>query len=197
MNKRVLAVTASAFALAAMPVVGTFAKEGDVTTISDEIEITIDPSCTLGTANGQKVTKNIANGTKDEALSGSKFSVTCNDGTGWNITAVGAGAESHTTDLLSKEGDYTIPTSATIGTDASGWGFKLTGSTEASDVEETYQSFAAVPSSATKVAGGSAPVDSHEISVTYGVGVDAEQQAGTYTGKVTYVLSNGPGGPGA
>ena len=188
-----LAILGASAVLAAMPIVGTFAKDGDITSISDEIQITIDSSCTLGTASGQTVQKNIANGTKEEELQGSKFSVTCNDGTGWHITAVGAGTEGHTTDLLS--GTYTIPTisGSEIGTDESGWGFKLTGTTSPSDVVETYQSFAAVPNSATTVAKGTAPVDSHAISVTYGVGVDAEQQAGTYNGKVTYQLSQGPG----
>ena len=189
MNKRVLAVTASAFALAAMPVVGVFAKEGDVTTLEDTINITVDASCTLGTAAGKTINETVSNGTTKDNIAGSKFTITCNDGTGWHVSAKGSGTNGTATQLATTGGAYTIDTNASFSSSVSGWAFKVAGT----GAEETYQNFAAIPGEDATIAKGTSPVVEQDLTVTYGVGIDADQQAGTYEGKVTYTLAQGPG----
>lgn len=189
MKKKVVAITASSFVLAALPVVGVFAA--DVTTATDTINVTVSPSCTLGVTEGKAVTGTVANGTTKEDLAGSTFSISCNDASGWHLTAVGAGTnkEDDVAALATAGGAQSISTSATISAETSSWGFKLAGT----GVEKTYQSFAAVPKTATTVAKGTTTVAANEITTTYGVGISASQAAGTYSGKVTYVLAKGAG----
>lgn len=189
MNKKVITAVVSSTALAALPVAGVFAA--DVTTATDTINVTVNASCTLGITEGKAVTGTVANGTKKEDLAGSTFSISCNNASGWHLTAVGAGTnkEDDVAALATAGGAQSISTSATISTETSSWGFKLAGT----GVEKTYQSFAAVPKTATTVAKGTTPTAANEITATYGVGISATQAAGTYSGKVTYVLAQGAG----
>ena len=186
MNKRVLAVTASAFALAAMPVVGVFAV--DTGTVTDNITITVPETCTLGEVSTKEVTDTVSNGTTKDSLAGNVLSITCNDGTGWHLTAEGAGSGDDKTQLTT--GTYTIDTAASAPSESSSsWAFKLNGTGTVAD----YQKWAAVPSSATTVAKGTTAVSGNGITITYGVGIDADQEAGTYKGAVKYVLAKTAG----
>ena len=187
MNKKVLAIAASAVTFAALPVAGVFAA--DTTTVTDTIDVTVDPSCTLGITEGAKVTKNVSNGTKTEDLSGSAFSISCNDGTGWNVTAVAKAKNSGTAGNLTSTTGATIATNKAFSDSVSGWAFKLTGG----KAVETYQAWANVPTVETVVAKDSSTASAESLSVTYGVGINATQAAGTYSGEVTYTLATGPG----
>ena len=189
MNKRVLAIAASAATLAAMPVVGVFAKDGDVQNVVDTINVTVEPSCTLGAEATKTASATVSNGTTKEDIAGSVFSITCNDGSGWHVTAQGTGEESHETQLWSSTASKGIATSSTISNATSGWAFKFVGT----GVTEGYTDFKEIPSEATKIASGSSAVSGQSLSVTYGVGIDATQPSGTYSGKVTYVLATGAG----
>ena len=186
MSKKALAIATSSLVLAALPVVGVFAV--DTTTVTDNISITVPKTCTLGVAEGKTVTGEISNGNTNLTLGGSELSITCNDGTGWNLTAEGAGSGSDKTQLIN--GEFNIPTPAsTPATTSSSWAFKLNGT----GVQETYQSWAAVPATATTVAKGESAVSGNSITITYGVGIDADQEAGTYKGAVKYVLAKTAG----
>ena len=182
-----LAILGASAVLAAMPVVGVFAA--DTTTVTDTIDITVDASCTLGITEGAKATKNVANGSKTEDLSGSSFSITCNDGSGWNVTAQAKAKNEGTAGSLTAVGGESIASNASFSETQSGWAFKLTGA----HAEETYQKWAVVPSTATVVAKSSNTTSEDSLAVTYGVGIDATQAAGTYSGEVTYVLATGTG----
>ena len=183
-----LAIIGASAVLAALPVVGVFAA--DTTTVTDTVTVTIDPSCTLGVAStGASPSKTIANGGNDQEMAGSEFTVSCNASNGWHITAVGAGEEGHETDLIDSTKAHTISTGTTLDGSVSNWAFKASGT----GVETTYQSFAAVPSEAATIAKGASPVTANTISITYGAGVSATQDAGTYSGKVTYTLAQGQG----
>ena len=186
MNKKILGASAAATVLAAMPLLGVFAA--DSTTVTDTVSVNIDATCTLGVAStGASPSEPIVNGGNNQDMKGSEFSVTCNASNGWHITAKGAGEEGHETDLITSDKAHTIETGTTLDGSVSNWAFKATGT----GVETTYQDFAAVPSEAKTIAKGSAPVSGNKISITYGAGVSATQDAGTYTGKVTYTLAQG------
>ena len=181
-----LAILGASAVLAAMPVVGVFAV--DTTTVTDNISISVPKTCTLGVAEGKTVTGEISNGNTNLTLGGSELSITCNDGTGWNLTAEGAGSGSDKTQLIN--GEFNIPTVVSEpATTSSSWAFKLNGT----GVQETYQDWAAVPASAQVVAKDTKAVDKNKVTVTYGVGIDADQEAGTYTGAVKFVLAQGAG----
>ena len=181
-----LAIVGASALLAALPVVGVFAA--DTTTVTDSVTITIDETCTLGTdLSGATVNKTMTNGSKEESLEGSKFSISCNDAGGWKLEAVGASEGTSKTAMKGAKGTNSIPTGTSIDGSTSAWAFKAAGT----GVETTYsESFASIPDTATKIAGGESPVSENSVDITYGVSVSNEQAADTYTGKVTYTLSH-------
>ena len=132
----------------------------------------------------------MTNGSKEESLEGSSFSISCNDAGGWKLEAVGASEGDSKTAMKGEKEGNSIPTGTTIDGTTSAWAFKATGT----GVETTYsEAFAAVPDVATKIAGGASPVSKNSVSITYGVSVSDKQAADTYTGKVTYTLSHPAG----
>ena len=187
-----LAILGASAVLAALPVVGVFAAS-DVTSVEDTINVTVDASCTLGIAGTHTSSPaeggKIANGAYDDNITGPAFKVSCNDHAGWKLTAVGSGAGDAVTDMKGSQEGTKIETGTSIDGSASNWALKASGT----GVEATYENFAVIPGTATKIAGGSSPVSGETISVTYGVSVGAKQDAGTYTGKVTYTLAQGQG----
>ena len=167
MSKKALAIATSSLVLAAMPVVGVFAV--DTTEVTDNITVTVPETCTLGEVSTKEVSAEISNGNTNTSMAGNTLSITCNDGTGWHLTAEGAGSGADKTQLIN--GEFNIPTG----------------------VQETYQGWAAVPATATTVAKGESAVSENSITITYGVGIDADQEAGTYKGAVKYVLAKTAG----
>lgn len=199
-----LAIAASSVALAAMPVVGVFAVAGDGTVV-DNLSVTVQPSCSIsgdgtesGTAPALTYTKsvnfgNITNGTSDTA-DGSTMTVFCNDGSGWyvnavggNVTGTGQTAVSNLNGALNTSTPIAAGT-ATTGT-ASSWAMKIT--KISGDVESDMTTFAAAPTSATKVAHSAketSTTTSDQIKAEYQVYIGTAQEADTYTGSVTYTL---------
>ena len=178
-----LAILGASVALAAVPVVGVFAA--DTTTVTDEVQVTISDSCTLGITEGAKPTKTLANGTADKTLAGAQFSITCNNGKGWTLKAQGDGTGDDKTTMVDAA-NHTIPTGTSLDGSASNWAFKAAGT----GVLGGYTDFAQVPTEATAIAESATPTSAQSVNITYGVSVDATQAAGTYTGKVTYTLVN-------
>ena len=190
-----LAIVGASAALAAMPVLGVFAV--DPVTQEDTITITVPESCELATATGKpaSVTKTMSVGTFDNNLEGSTFSVSCNSGETWTLSANGNSDET-SKNVLKGSGNgagHDIASSASptsnlkVNATTSDWGFKAEGTGAA--VESTYQDFAQIPTTSTKIAGGTEIDGTQTVKVTYGVAISGTQQDGTYTGKVTYTLA--------
>ena len=125
--------------------------------------------------------------------------VYCNQQSGadaqWKLSALGTGASSHENDLYYQTGNATIETgTGTSGADSQ-WAFAVTlgsGITVANGfVSDTFY---AVPDSTPKQIAqgtGSAGSDATPAFTTYyQVYVSDTQAAGTYTGEVTYTLTN-------
>ncbi len=200
MKKSIIATGAASLALAAMPVVGAFAVGNSVV---DQVQITIDGSCsvannagsTSGTANSFSATltnggeKNwTAGGTGDSA--GGTLKVSCNSGSGWNITAIGSSdtANGSTITSMTPSTAGSTPIATGAGSDTtSGWQFQVTGT----GTITTYNSYSDVPSTATKVATSNVAASQSVINTGYHVKVSLTQQADTYTGKVTYTVAEG------
>ena len=183
----------AALALAAVPFAGAFAANS----ITDTVIISIQTACNVGSTSsstGSGTTfgpEEVANGatkTWTAGTDGGTIVVSCNDASGWNIKAVGSGddAQDKTVMNASSTGTDIATGTATSGA-TSNWAFQVTGTNSVS----SFNSFSDVPSSATKVAGNSAAVSEGTLNTGYRVYVSATQQADTYTGKVTYTVSQG------
>jgi len=189
-----LAIASASLALAAMPVVGVFAAD-QLGPLTDTVKVTVDSACTLARSEGPgEYTATIANGAFDMNITGSKFTITCNDTGGWQLNAIGAG--SATGDITKMDASTStdsddIATGTTLDGSVSNWAFKIAkGGDDAANITLTtgYDAFSAIPANATKIAQGTSTAGKSTISTTYGVGISATQSAGDYTGKVNYTL---------
>lgn len=187
-----LAIAGASLALAAMPVVSSFAA------VTDTVKLTIQTSCSVGGAAGSTSTagktieeNNAVNNhlyTYDaDGSAGGTLKVTCNNATGYQVKAVGAGAGSPVTSMAADGSGTPIVTGTATSGSTSNWAFKVAGTTGIT-VPTTYASFAAVPATATTVANGAGAVSEGTIYTGYQVWVSATQQADTYTGRVTYTV---------
>lgn len=186
MNKRILGAGAASLVLAAMPLVATFAA--DTTEVTDTIKVTIASTCTLGIESGVTKEESLTSGGVTGDIEGASFSITCNDAGGWKLTAQGDGTGTTKTDMVGTTETNTIPTGASVAGGTSAWAFKVTAD---DSIEDGFDSLHEIPSTATKIAGGSSPVSAKSVKISYKVSASATQAADTYTGKVKYVLAKG------
>ena len=196
MKKAIIAGAASAV-LAAMPVVGVFAADGTLSQ-TDTVKVTVDSACSLATSNMSDADyeATITNGAFNDSITGSTFTVTCNDTGGWSLSAIGAGTA--TGDITKMDASTNvdsddIATGTTLNGSVSNWAFKIAkGGSDAGNITITtgYDNFSAIPAASTKIAQGTSTAGNSTITATYGVGISATQSAGNYTGKVTYTLAH-------
>lgn len=191
MKKSLIATGAAAVALAAMPALGAFAD------VTDTVVLTIQSACSVGQTSstagaGKTITEtNAVNShlyTYDaDGSAGGTLKVTCNDASGWNVKAVGSSTGSDKTVMVPTGSGTPIATGTAESGATSNWMFKVAGTGAVSG----YTSWAAVPSTATKVATSNTTVSEGTINTGYQVWVSATQQADTYTGSVTYTVAQG------
>ena len=213
--KKIAIVGASA-ALAAMPVVGAFAAP--INTLTDHIEVTVPASCSITNTNTNpnEEVANLDNYYKKQIYNGqyavigatdtdpahspaadNTVGVTCNaqSGTdaGWRLTAIGAGASGHETQLWS--GTDAIDSAATPVTTAGGatsdWSFRVVVASPATAASGfTSNAFTQIPSTEKDIATGTGTAAEGTFTMDYGVYVSGTQPGGTYTGAVKYTLYN-------
>lgn len=177
-------------AMAGIPNANTKAESS----VSDEIEITIEPGCTFiaepDDATQRSVTLGQGSVVKD--IDGVTFNVTCNgrdfDGT-WTVTAQG-GNEAKMSDGA---GNEFASTDGELNGESSNWAMKMN-VTGAAQVTESYLDYTKVPTEEAIVAKNTGDKASNNatIQAQYGVSAQADQVGGSYTGQVTYTLSNSP-----
>lgn len=187
----------AALGFAAMPVLGAFAA---TSTMTDTINVTINPGCTIVTSGTSTVGPNntysvtMTNGQhKDDIGTGTgtgsatnKIDINCNSTTGntWQLTAVGAGSGTPVSSMTGTGGSIATGT-ATSG-ETSNWAMKVTAK---SGITSSFADFKAVPATAAVVATGTGSV-TEAFTMVYQVYISPTQAEGTYTGKVTYTLTN-------
>lgn len=193
MKKSLIATGAAAVALAAMPALGAFAD------VTDTVVLTIPSACSVGQTSSTAGTGKTMSETNAEngqaytfaadGTAGGTIKVSCNDNGGWMVKAVGSG-DGATVDVMDASGSGTdIATAAGAPTSGdSKWGFKVASSTSGVSIETGYSDWAAVPTTAQKVASGTGAISEGQINTGYRVWVSTTQQADTYTGKVTYTV---------
>ena len=201
MKKSIIAAGAASVALAAMPVVSTFAALSSVT---DNISTFIDDGCSIADVTPTKnVNINVAPGGVGTSAAAASVTVTCNNN-GWGVYAAGNGPTEGSmakTSLVSKTGEdpsYNyeyIPTGTETSGTTSQWAFKVstidtTPTTASSSVAPVgdYGSWSAIPASETKIVAGSTSATA-TVNTQYQVYAALGQATGTYTGKVVYTVS--------
>lgn len=184
MKKSIFAVSVASVAGAMLPVVGVFAVTG--TTVTDTVQVTINTACSI-TYTQASPSATMSNSQIKSDFGGTAMSISCNNAGGWKLNAKGSGDDASVKTSMNATGSGTdiVTGTATSGA-TSNWAFKVAGT----GAVAAYTSFAAIPSTDTKVAAGSGAVSGNVITPTYQVWISATQQADTYTGKVTYTLVN-------
>lgn len=184
----------AALGLAVLPMAGVFAD------VTDTVIVTIPDACSVGQTNASQTGGGVTL-TESSAVNGQLYSwdadgsaggvlkVSCNDAGGWQVKAVGASVGTPVTSMAASGNGTPIVTGTATSGATSNWAFKVAGTTGAT-VESTYQNFAAVPATPTKVASGVGAVSEGTIYTGYQVWISATQQADTYTGKVTYTVTH-------
>jgi len=148
--------------------------------------VTVSAACSF-TAGGKTNTASLTPGTSTE-LTSNAITTSCNDHAGYAIYAIGYSGDSYSasthTDLInSTNSSYNIKTDGT----GSNWKMKLTNLSNAT-VANSFDSYQNIPSSFTKVASYGSATTSGSITPKYQVTASSAQVAGSYTGKVKYVL---------
>lgn len=186
-----LAIAGASVALAAMPVVSTFAVIGDP--LVDTLSIEVQDNCSLaydsttahtggvGTWSTNTLSASLAAGASNQALGSSAFHVICNNQSGWHVTAVATSLGAKT------DSDNRAITNASANTDGSVYHYTP------AKVDTTDTSFNVGSADAGNVATMSAATDTSgkDFTISYTATIGATQAADTYEGTVTYTLVKG------
>ena len=185
---------------------------GDATRV-DSVTLNLPVSCTISAT---ELTPHVAtfegSGLHREDIGTTKVGVFCNDNNGYNIYAVGNSNNiDGNTDLVVSglSSDYNIKTGIySSGSTVSSWGMKITpGTGTGSESERTppttnngYNNYNVVPSTYTMVASRASgtnmnpnvdlDVTGSYFTTTYDIYASSAQPAGTYNGKVKYILTH-------
>ncbi len=195
MKKSILAVAGlAAVAGVAGPVAGVFAA--DNTAQTDTIAVTVDPVCTfkattgiahtagsdsIGTWSGDTLSGKMTNGSTKDNFGSTAFIVVCNDHDGWEVKAT-------TNTLAGATSGESIEWNATHSATVSGVSWTVSQAADHGLTIPSGKQGAASSASVAKLASAT-ELAGKTFTVTYGVGVDEDQAADTYTGSIVYALA--------
>ena len=186
-------------------------------TSSDSLSISISSACTLSSSIDRAHTVNVNAGTHTVDIGSTRVNAYCNDNNGYSIYAIGSSNDvDGNTDLISSINDnYNIKTGiydegSSSSLTPSSWGMKLapgigtglnpeTGASIAitpPTIVNNYDNYNVVPSNyilvASRASGTNMTIDTDitgsYFTTTYDVYASSVQPAGTYNGKVKYML---------
>ena len=187
----------------------------EVSGSTDNVSLTLSTSCTVNAAVTIAHETSLHGGQMDNNVGNTKLSAFCNDNNGYSIYAVGSSGDiDGNTDLVNTVNEsYNIHTGVydnTVQTNPSSWAMKLTAGvgtgidpTTGGSVPTTpptiingYDNYSAIPNVYTQVAkrtsGTSMTTDTSVsgsyLNTTYQIYANSAQPAGTYNGKVKYVI---------
>lgn len=196
MKKTIIAAGASAV-LAAMPVVGTFAAS--VASVQDKVDLTVQSTCTMDATVAEAGFNLVhlgsqAAGNAYGEQNGTPMTITCNEPSGWNITASATAMSDTASPAVTSQ---TIPFGAYAET-SSIWSAKVTLSGNNTDNASVtagwgdYTNPTATPVVA-HVADttGAKAVSGLVVTPSYKAYAAADQAAATYAGTITYTFNTG------
>lgn len=187
-----LAIAASSVALAAMPVMGVFAATGDVTEVTDTINVTVEDSCTFkaeqgGALNSTYSDDEVAVGTQATLTNGGlhTFNVFCNDDGGWTVSAAAPGVL-HDSEQSDTAHDFVYQNTAITAAGVEGkWSAAVAGAGALSNVNYIPVNGGAIAGKADET-----PATGVNFTVTYDVWTGTQSAAGNYSGQVVYTLTS-------
>ena len=181
--------------------------------VVDDINITVPISCSMTGANTAH-NADIANGRYVDSIGATTLKVFCNDNAGFAIYANGYTNQEDGNNLLINStlpNNNTITTGTATSGDTSNWAMKLTATSDSGDTTShpitidsapntaggenaLFSTYHTVPTAFTKVAHKNAGTDmtaatgGATLETTYAAYINQTQSAGTYSGKVKYIL---------
>ena len=190
-------------------------SSAEVSGSTDNVSLTLSTSCTVNAVVTSEHTVSLNGGQLDNNVGNTKLSAFCNDNNGYSIYAVGSSGDTDgNTDLVNTVNEsYNIHTGVyddSAQTNPSSWAMKLTAGTgtgidpvTGESVPTTpptiingFDNYSAIPNVYTQVAkrtsGTSITTDTSVsgsyLNTTYQIYANSAQPAGTYNGKVKYVI---------
>lgn len=160
----------------------------------------VSEACSLTSSVITPHTDNMGNGTYTDSLGSTKFTVKCNDASGFALYAIGYSGDEYGATSMLGDNELSIPTGtdASAGNTTSHWSMKISKDTtsylpNSLTIENSFNSQHLIPSTYTKIASFPSSTDGingtgSSILATYGVRISGTQAAGTYIGKVKYTL---------
>ena len=160
----------------------------------------VSEACSLTSSVITPHTDNMGNGTYTDSLGSTKFTVKCNDASGFALYAIGYSGDEYGATSMLGDNELSIPTGtdASAGNTTSHWSMKISKDTtsylpNSLTIENSFNSQHLIPSTYTKIASFPSSTDGingtgSSILATYGVRISGTQAAGTYIGKVKFTL---------
>ncbi|MBQ3470325.1 hypothetical protein IJH23_01250 [Candidatus Saccharibacteria bacterium] len=167
--------------------------------IVSEASITVPVSCSLSSLGTNNHTATILNGASNSNIGSTTLKAFCNDNEGFAIYAVGFTGDEFGKNVLTSSSlgsTHDIQTGTAL-TGNSQWAMKLeatSGATYPITIQNDFDNFHTVPSASMMVAKREASTDvginaeGTTLTTTYQAYISATQPAGTYVGKVKYIL---------
>ena len=184
--KKALIAGAASVALAAMPLVGVFA-DGDITTMTDTLNITVNPTCTFQVASGHESVDESFSATMTasevKTFTASAAKIYCNQYNGYKVSATFTSLNGKVTGTETSNGNsITYKPNAAAAADDGKWSAAISGDGITGTIYPASGSYIIEQSANTPAAG-------HSFQAVYTVGAASDQAAGTYTGTATYTLT--------
>ncbi len=160
----------------------------------------VSEACSLTSTILSPHNDSMGNGTYTDSLGSTKFTVKCNDASGFALYAIGYSGDEYGATSMLGDNELSIPTGtdASAGNTTSHWSMKISKDTtsylpSSLTIENSFGSQHLIPSTYTKIASFPSSTDGingtgSSILATYGVRISGTQAAGTYIGKVKYTL---------
>jgi uncharacterized protein (TIGR02145 family) len=160
----------------------------------------VSEACSLTSSVITPHTDNMGNGTYTDSLGSTKFTVKCNDASGFALYAIGYSGDEYGATSMLGDNELSIPTGTdtSAGNTTSHWSMKISKDTtsylpNSLTIENSFDGQHLIPSTYTKIASFPSSTDGingtgTSILATYGVRISGTQAAGTYIGKVKYTL---------
>ena len=164
--------------------------------------IRVQAACTMDGTVTTAHSATIAGGTYREGIGESIVSVACNDAGGFGVYAIGFTDDTDGKNVLAHgTEDVSIATGTATSGNTSNWAMKLEAYENGNNtptIENGYGSYKAVPDDYTLVASypnATSATDDVIFRTYYSAYIAMTQRAGTYTGKVKYVMVHPATGP--
>jgi uncharacterized protein (TIGR02145 family) len=158
--------------------------------VVDNLSVTVESNCGITHSGSGTYTKTINPGSSS-TITANTVTAVCNDDGGYAIYAIGYSGDSfeeNNTDLISNNNsDWNIKTDGSY--QGSFWKMKFSATGDAT-VTSPYTTYQQIPSSYAKVASYNEYTTGGVITPIYQISLGQGQPAGTYEGKVQYVLVN-------